>query len=138
MEKIKVLGFLSTTKPVENYLEHILFHVHLLLVSLYLSLEHLIQVFWIRWWWSRRKFLVIQLDNSYDSEIYKLINALLMLKYSYKVQLNKGFKNRTQLSNLLKPKWNTTSGFWAIIKMKLTTQKLSAYRQIKEVRLQYL
>lgn len=48
LEKIKVLGFLSTTKPVENYLEHILFHVHLLLVSLYLSLEHLIQVFWIR------------------------------------------------------------------------------------------
>jgi len=45
LERKKVLGFLSTTKPAGNCLEGMLFHVHLLLVSLYLSLKPLIELF---------------------------------------------------------------------------------------------
>lgn len=95
LDRRKVWGFLSTRKPVGNCLEGMLFRVRILLVSFYISLRHVIQVFWIRGCWSTRKLLVIQHDNSYDSEIYKCIDILLILKYSYKVQLSKGFKNRT-------------------------------------------
>lgn len=46
--------------------------------------------------------MLVQKETScdfYELEIYNLIDVLLVFNYTYKIQLSKGFKCRTKLSN---------------------------------------